>query len=164
MKRIDIGCGHKPTKDYDVYVDVYMSKEVQANEVVKSKFIMTPAEDLSMFKDKEFDYAKCHHVIEHVNDPAKACAEMVRVAKRGTLWFPSTPIELLCGRKDHNWMVFQITDRGHNIPNRLLFIKKRFNSYYGHSRSTLPEGVKQHIALEQTPFNWEGSFEWTVVL
>ena len=28
MTRIDCGCGHRPRPDYDVYTDVYMSKEV----------------------------------------------------------------------------------------------------------------------------------------
>ena len=88
-KRIDLGCGPKPQKDYDAYIDVYMHKNVLNNPEESNRFVKTPMEDLSMFKDKEFDYAYCHHVIEHVQDPGKACAEMVRIAKSGTLWFPS---------------------------------------------------------------------------
>jgi len=161
IRRIDIGCGPCPKKGYDAYIDVYMHPKVRDNPEVCDKFTKTCAEDLSMFKDKEFDFAWCHHVIEHVQDPAKACAEMVRVAKAGILYFPSVEIEILCGRDDHNWMVFPDYKRNH-----LLFIKKRFKSFYGQGgkRKIPVEEARRWVAQQQKPFEWKDSFTWTVVL
>lgn len=158
MKRIDIGCGRVPKPDYDAYTDIYMSSPVKDNPEVREKFVKTPLEDMSMFKDKEFDYAYCHHVIEHVNDPNKACSELIRIAKAGALYFPTVQADILFGRTDHNWLLFQVK------PNHILFIKKRFPSYYGQGTKNLPEGVRPWTALQQPVFRWEGDFKWIVVL
>jgi len=161
VKQIDIGCGPCPKKGYDAYIDIYMHPKVRDDPYVANRFTKTCAEDLSMFEDKEFDYAWCHHVIEHVQDPAKACAEMVRIAKAGILYFPSVEIDMLCGRKDHNWLVFPDYKKNH-----LLFIKKRHESYYGQGGKKRIPNKEAHrwIAQQQKPFEWKDSFTWTVVL
>jgi SAM-dependent methyltransferase len=143
-KAIDIGSngGRRPAQGFDMYTDIFMPDNSP------SPFIQTPMEDMSMFGDKEFDYARCHHVIEHVNDPDKACSEMIRIAKRGLLSFPPPQAEIMFGRRDHNWFVF--VDRG-----RLLFVKKRHPSY----------GIERAITRCElnVDFYWEGSFDWQVV-
>ena len=156
MKTIDIGCGHKPRPNCDVYIDVYMSKEVMNNPEVSNRFIKTPAEDLSMFKDKEFDFAYCHHVIEHTIDPEKACNEMMRIAKEGILHFPTPQVELMCGRYDHKWVVFRLSD------DHLLFIPRYFKPPF-RSRKGVPDGKGRYLALEQKPFEWKDSFKVTVI-
>jgi len=35
------------------------------------------------FPDKSFDFVYCAHVLEHVDDPIRACREIMRVGKRG---------------------------------------------------------------------------------
>ena len=158
-RRIDIGCGPRPRAGYDVYTDIYMHKNVRNKPEISNRFVKTPMEDMKMFKNKEFDYAYSHHVIEHVQDPNKACAEMVRIAKAGILYFPSVEIEILCGRDDHKWMIFQPK------PNHLLFIKKRFKSFYGQGgKRKIPAEARQYVAQQQKPFEWKDSFTWTVVL
>jgi ubiquinone/menaquinone biosynthesis C-methylase UbiE len=106
-------------------------------------------EDMSVFHDKEFDYARCHHVIEHTNDPDLACSELIRIAKAGIFSFPTPQAELMFGRRDHNWFVF--VDRG-----RLLFVKKRNPSLGIERRLT---GCELNV-----DFKWEGSFKWVTVL
>jgi ubiquinone/menaquinone biosynthesis C-methylase UbiE len=101
------------------------------------------------FKDKEFDYARCHHVIEHTQDPDKACRELIRIAKEGILSFPPPQAEMMFGRKDHHWFVF--VDRG-----RLLFVKKRHSSY-GVARKVT--GCELNV-----DFRWKDSFQWQVVV
>lgn len=153
--KIDIGAGTRPQKGYDVYTDIYKSDVVKNNVEIASRFTLAAMEDMRAFKDKEFEFAYCHHVIEHVNDPDKACKELIRIAESGILYFPTTEAEILFGRSDHNWMVFQPKN------NHLLFVRKRFQSYY--SPKTLPAGVRQYTALQQKPFEWKGEFTWTVV-
>lgn len=41
------------------------------------------------FKDKEFDFVYCSHVLEHVVDPIRACRELMRVARRGYIETPT---------------------------------------------------------------------------
>ena len=155
-QKIDCGCGHRPKPGFDVYTDVYASKEVQNNPEVLNRFIKTPLEDMSMFEDKQFDYAWCHHVIEHVNDPEKACAELMRIAKEGELRFPTTQVELMCGRYDHKWAVFIVA------PDHLLFISRYFTPPY-RSRNGVPNGNGRYLKLEQEPFKWKDSFKVTVI-
>jgi len=100
------------------------------------------------FADKEFDYARCHHGIEHCTDPDAACSELVRIAKEGIISFPPMHAEIMFGRREHNWFV--IVDRG-----RLLFIKKRHPSY------AIPRRVTR--CELNVNFKWTGSFEWQVV-
>ena len=40
------------------------------------------------FKDKEFDYVICAHVIEHVNDPIMFKSEIERIGKAGYIELP----------------------------------------------------------------------------
>jgi SAM-dependent methyltransferase len=143
-KKIDIGSGdgRRPAPGYDVYTDVFLPRTP-----MPGKFVMCGMESMP-FADKEFDYARCHHVLEHTIDPDAACSELVRIAKRGKLSFPTAQAEIMFGRSDHNWFVF--VDR-----RRLLIVKKRYPSY----------GVARKISGCElnVDFEWEGSFEWQVV-
>jgi ubiquinone/menaquinone biosynthesis C-methylase UbiE len=144
LRKIDIGCGgtlKRCAKGYDVYTDVF-----EPREELPGKFVLCPAEKLP-FGDKEFDYARMHHVIEHTNDPGKACEEMLRISKAGIISFPPAQAELMFGRKEHKWFVF--VDRG-----RLLFVKKRHPSY------GIPR--KQTGCELNVNFEWEGVFKWLV--
>jgi len=143
--KVDIGCGgtlQRCAKGYDVYTEIFTPKES-----MPGKFVLCPMEKMP-FKDKEFNYARCHHVIEHVENPDKACSELIRIAKGGILSFPPIQAELMFGRKNHNWFV--CVDNG-----RLLFIKKQYPSYGIPRQKT---GCKLNV-----DFYWEGSFKWLVV-
>jgi ubiquinone/menaquinone biosynthesis C-methylase UbiE len=138
--KIDVGCGERPAQGFDIYTDVYTPKAV-----IPGNFYLCSMEKMP-FIDKQFEYARCHHVIEHTADPDKSCRELIRIAKSGTLWFPTPQAEILFGRADHRWFVF--------IENKtkLLFVARRFRPY----------GVKIKTHLEQR-FDWKDTFEWTVV-
>lgn len=143
--RIDIGCGSgpkRPAPGYDMYCDIHDPSVVTARPYVQCPMERMP------FKEKEFDFARCHHVIEHVQDPDAACRELIRIARAGLLSFPPPQAEILFGRQDHRWFVF--IDRG-----RLLFVRKR-NPSYGVPRSV----TRCELNVD---FRWEGSFDWQVV-
>lgn len=54
----------------------------------------------------------CTHVLEHVDDPAQACRELIRVAKAGYIETPSELNERLFGGGPiHKWMV-SLSDNG----------------------------------------------------
>ena len=144
LRRIDIGSGdgRRPAPGYDVYTDIFVPRTP-----MPGKFVLCPMEEMP-FKDKEFDYARCHHVIEHTTDPDKACSELIRIAKAGILSFPTPQAELMFGRKEHNWFVF--VDKG-----RLLIVRKRHPSY----------GVPRQVTGCElnVNFEWKDSFEWQVI-
>lgn len=41
------------------------------------------------FHDKQFDFVYCSHVLEHAKDPAQACRELMRIARRGYIETPT---------------------------------------------------------------------------
>jgi hypothetical protein len=65
------------------------------------------------FKDNQFDFVICSHVLEDIRDPIWLCAEMVRIAKAGYIETPSMKDELSKGVMDkdyagyyhHRWLV-----------------------------------------------------------
>jgi len=140
---IDLGCGNDPVAGACVGVDFHLDpKERQAGtgpmidaEKFKErgiKFVHTRIDGKLPFKDKEFDFAYSHHVFEHLDSPATACAEMTRIAKAGAIITPSFFAEQIFGRPYHRWLIM---DRG----NRLIFFRKR--------------------SFEQTPFGLPPKFD-----
>lgn len=71
-KKINFGCGLKKLEGF-LNVDV--------NSEFKPDMIVDVEKPLP-FKDKEFDYGLCSHVLEHLNNPTKALNEMIRVCKK----------------------------------------------------------------------------------
>lgn len=64
-------------------------------------------EDLP-FADQSFDFVYCSHVLEHVADPERACAELARVGRRGYVETPTRGKDLflnLAGKSNHRWAV-----------------------------------------------------------
>lgn len=65
------------------------------------------------FKDKEFDFAICGHVLEDIANPFYVIKELQRVAKRGYIEVPSRFYEQyprfhknrLCGDPHHRWII-----------------------------------------------------------
>jgi hypothetical protein len=65
------------------------------------------------FKDKEFEYVTCSHVLEDLRDPLWVCSEMIRIGKRGYIETPSRMAEScrgwerreIAGLSHHRWLV-----------------------------------------------------------
>ncbi len=70
--------------------------------------------------DKSFDYVWCSHVLEHVNDPKAAVAEMSRIGKCGTIVVPSAIKEALFNFEEieHKWLILP-----HPSVDMLIFIR-----------------------------------------
>lgn len=124
-KVLDIGSGSNPTKR----ANVLLEKFVHSNEHRRGNFKIYPHQFLvegdgeSMpFKDREFDYSICSHVLEHVDDPEKFIKEIMRVSKKGYVEVPSLIGEFLAPKKSHKWAVL-------NINNRLVFFEKKLMPY-----------------------------------
>lgn len=95
---LEIGPGSTPHPRSDVFLELLMSDE---SERVSQRGGVAQAPDFSNrpvyyyegkqfpFKDGEFDYVICSHVIEHVGDPVLFLSEVFRVGKcRGYIEYP----------------------------------------------------------------------------
>ena len=122
-----------------------------------------------------FDFVYASHVLEHVEDPAAACQEIMRVGKAGYIETPSPFLEQGLALKDesspdhwfHRWFVFSPS------PGRLVFEPKsvedvrRFCScsdgqFLREFYASLDFRQAQHFfrrSSKTTVFYWKTSFE-----
>ncbi len=128
-KIIDLGCGNKPVSGCVVGVDCNVEPsqrslgygaKIDENKFKQRniRFVNQRIDTKLPFSDKEFDFAYSHHAFEHLEDPATACSEMIRIAKAGAIITPSVFAEMCFGRAYHRWLVI---DRA----NTLFFLEKR---------------------------------------
>lgn len=110
-KVLDVGCGGYPFPLANIYADLYTGKTIHRTEKlqkVAGKDVIVCDVEKMPFKDKEIDYVYCSHVLEHVNDPAKACDEIMRVGKRGYIETPTKTSDIMLNflrLKQHKWFV-----------------------------------------------------------
>lgn len=105
---LDVGSGDKPFWRADVIVDKYLEDDKQraSGSIIFDKrklFVKTDVENLP-FKDKAFDFVFCSHLLEHVENPAKAIKEITRVGKRGYLEVPRAFLDFLEPFSSHLWL------------------------------------------------------------
>lgn len=114
------------------------------------------------FKDKSFDFVICSHTLEDIKDPLFACAEIIRVGKRGYIEVPSRTVEVImgiegarfAGYSHHHWFI--------DIQkNKLIF---RFKNHFVHHswRYHLPHTYIKNLRPEDqvSYLFWENSFSF----
>jgi len=122
MKIIDIGAGTRPIPNCDVYTDL-CDRETEDRKAFKGKlnkgfygedvkWVICDVEDMP-HKKKQFDFSYCRSVIEHTNNPHKACEEIMRISKAGYITTPVANFERKRPNPAHNWYVW--TDDGKTL-------------------------------------------------
>jgi len=93
-KVLDIGGGHHPFK-YATHILDSDNKEFdvqrsnQKIELRKGQTLINGTTDLlPEFKDKEFDFIHCSHIIEHIENLPQCLDEISRIGKRGFIAVP----------------------------------------------------------------------------
>jgi SAM-dependent methyltransferase len=111
---LEVGGGHNPHPRSNVVVDKYVDDNTHRARdlkvLPKQKFFQADGENLP-FKDREFDYTICCHVLEHVPDPVKFVNEQTRVSGRGYIETPSLIGCYLSPKKSHKWVILDIDDK-----------------------------------------------------
>lgn len=112
---LDVGCGAYPFPCATVLVDLSTSTSRHRSEALKTAgkpFVVADLRRLP-FTDKSCDFVYCSHVLEHVDDPAASCEELMRVGKRGYLETPSLMTDALFSWAEgmHAWHTAIIADR-----------------------------------------------------
>jgi SAM-dependent methyltransferase len=92
---IDIGSGGMPYPRADVACDFYENDFERADLLkIDRPFVWASVEYLP-FDNKTFDFSIFSHVLEHLNDPAKALIEVERVSKAGYIETPNSFYEFI---------------------------------------------------------------------
>lgn len=164
---LDIGGGGAPLPRADVVVDRYLAAVADRDNLqatVDSRWLAGDVQALP-FVDHTFDFAYCAHVLEHVNDPGRACEELMRVARRGYIETPRRLTEMLHGHPTHRWLVDVID--GVLVFERRMFIESPLhNVMLAHALTD--EKIFQAYLVEQrhlscVQFEWSGRFEYAVI-
>jgi len=116
------------------------------------------------FKNKEFDFVVCSHLLEDIRDPVWVCREMMRVGKRGYIETPSREAESkmgiggkwkihrkVVGYSHHRWFV-------ELIDNKLVFTPK----------PGMIQGIRafqvREVNKDFLEFFWEDVFDYKEIL
>ncbi len=118
---VDIGGGQRPLERADVSVDFDILEGVhrQGNTIRRDRPLICADAQQLPFKHHAFDVACCRMVLEHVEHPERACAELQRIAKKGFLETPNVLWETVYGHPTHRWLVTW------NEETRVLNFKRR---------------------------------------
>lgn len=172
-KVLDIGSGGYPFPLATHLADLYPKDTThRTEELIKDgkPFVVCDIQDLP-YKDKEFDFVYCSHLLEHVNDPARACEELMRVSKRGYIETPTKTSDILFNflhlKNHHKW---HITRTGNTLVFFEYDLKERrdtgvndlydaFHSMYDNPFQRL---VRTQRPLFDNMFLWEKRFEYFV--
>lgn len=105
------------------------------------------------FKDKQFDFVICSHVLEDIRDPLWVCSEMMRISKRGYIETPSREAELLYGVQSYEYTGFQ---------HHRWFVEKEGNGLYFTQKTPVAHEKQRGFYLIHTDaimrFFWNDSF------
>lgn len=157
-KVIEIGSGHNPSFRANVIVEKYIYDNTQRCDKAKiyphQTFINADGENLP-FKDKEFDYAICCQVLEHVEHPDIFIAEQCRIAKRGYIETPSMIGEFLFPKKSHKWVILDIDQK------LVLFEKSQMPGNY---QKDYGELFLNYLSYQSLPYKLLGLTEGEMML
>lgn len=114
-KVLEIGPGITPFHRSDVFLELKYEDEKEflkqlgdVGKLVTDKPIVYYDGKSFPFKDKEFDYIICSHVLEHVPDVPFFLEELKRVGKKGYLEYPTVYYEQLFNLPVHlNFLMFK---------------------------------------------------------
>ena len=113
---LDIGSGGDPFPYATVLTDRFLEKSPYRFEsLVKGNkpFLVSDIHELP-FCDKGFDFVYCAHVLELVENPLRACAEIMRVGKRGFIETPTAGKDMLFAWAK-NMQKWHVVDIGRNL-------------------------------------------------
>lgn len=112
-KVLDIGSGNIPFPFATHLADLALKDDLVGRagapfKTIHGRKVYECSVESMPFEDKEFDFIHCSHVLEHVDDPEKACLELMRVGKRGYIETPTRGKDLWLDTgkaSNHRWAV-----------------------------------------------------------
>ena len=172
-KVLDVGCGDIPfpyaTHMADRFPEDTHHRAGKLNTNDKP-FTQADVQDLP-FENQSFDFVYCSHLLEHVENPAKAMDELMRVGKRGYIEVPTRMSDIVFNfarlKHFHKWYV-------NKLENTLIFIEYNQNDlrdtgdkeffHMGHSYipNAFRKTSRKNKDLYTNMFLWEKEFNYYV--
>ena len=124
---LDVGSGGNPHLRADVICDKFVEGLSHRDEpfVRDGRPLVIGDVHFLPFRDSAFDFVICSHLLEHLDGPHLAIAQLQRVAPRGYIEIPDEWYEKTWGRPFHKWFI-------HLEDGRLIFTAKKspvFDNY-----------------------------------
>jgi len=173
-KVLDIGSGGYPFPLATHLADFYEGKTThRADKLIKDDRPFTNCNiENAPFEDEEFDFVYCSHVLEHLDDPAKACEELMRIAKRGYIETPAKSSDIMFNftkiLNHHRWHT-QV------LENTLIFIEWKdserrelgtnyfFEQFHSNWKNPFQELMYSNRDLFVSMLIWEKRFDYIVI-
>lgn len=106
---LDIGSGAWPFTKATHLADMYVGETTHRLDALKRDgrpFVVLDVQQLP-FRDKEWDFIFCSHLLEHVERPGDACRELMRTARRGYIEVPTRLSDVMLNftrlKNHHRW-------------------------------------------------------------
>lgn len=173
-KVLDIGSGGHPFPLATHLADFYEFETTHRSDELKRDHRPFTACNVEStpFTDKEFDFVYCSHVLEHVENPAKACEELMRISKRGYIETPTKTSDIMFNfariPNHHKWHTQLLADT-------LVFIEwvdkeKRdietnyfYEQFHSQWANPFQDLVYKHRDLFYCMMLWESNFNYLVI-
>lgn len=110
---LDIGSGHLPFPLATELADItttnhHYGRGGAAFRYIEGKPVHEVSVEATGFADKAFDFVYCSHVLEHTEEPERACRELMRIGRRGYIETPSPSKDAyfaMARLSNHRWGV-----------------------------------------------------------
>ncbi len=154
---LEVGSGNNPNPRSDILVDRYLYDNGQRaggfRIVVDRPLIVADGYNLP-FANKFFDYVICSHILEHMEDPKKFIAEIVRVGKAGYIEVPSDLSERIFGWNFHLWYC--------SFDGKKLTLRKKTEGeqFGGFFHRLIAQQIWFRRFFEEHEDSWYIKYEW----
>lgn len=141
-KILDLGSGNSPFLYATHLVDLHTDDDFHrgGEKLVLDNIPMSVADICNLpFRDKEFDFVFCSHVLEHVEDPKRACKEIIRVGEKGYIETPTRLSDMMYNFSYlHNWHInicgksiifMKYSERERRGTGTNYFVEQQLNPY-----------------------------------
>jgi SAM-dependent methyltransferase len=161
---LEIGPGGEPHPRSDVLLEKIFHDQNEAKgqrghtpELKTDKTIVYYNGGRFPFKDKEFNYVICSHVLEHIVDVDNFLAEIVRVGRKGYLEYPTIYYDYLYNLPEHKTFVLN----KNNVINWMSKEESGINSFTVITKFFDESLIKGYSDLvdDLKPYFFQG-FEW----
>ena len=172
-KVLDIGSGGEPFFLATHVADKYPGDTHHRYNKLNTKNLPFTEADIQNlpFENGSFDFVYTAHVLEHVEDPAKAMDELMRIGKRGYIEVPTRMSDIVFNfarlKHFHKWYI-------NRVGNTLIFIEYSKNDlrdtgdkeFFHMGHSYIPNAFKRTYRknkdLYTNMFLWEKDFNYYV--